>query len=74
MNDNVESDTKTRILDSAESLFAEHGFEGTSLRQITSAAGVNLASVNYHFRSKDELIRAIFARRVEPSIVSVCDG
>jgi AcrR family transcriptional regulator len=66
MNDKAESDTKTRILDSAESLFAEHGFEGTSLRQITAAAGVNLASVNYHFHSKEELIRAVFARRVQP--------
>lgn len=50
------SDTKTRILDAAEKLFAERGFSETSLRLITSKAEVNLASVNYHFGSKKELI------------------
>lgn len=58
--------TKNKILDTAESLFAEHGFEATSLRMITTAAGVNLAAVNYHFRSKDDLIRAVLARRIGP--------
>lgn len=58
--------TKDRLLDAAEALFAEHGFEATSLRQITAAAQVNLASVNYHFHSKDDLIRAVFARRIGP--------
>ena len=58
--------TKDRILDSAEALFAEHGFEGTSLRMITASADVNLASVNYHFHSKDDLIRAVFDRRIRP--------
>ena len=43
--------TKDRILDAAESLFMEHGFEATSLRSITAAAAVNLAAVNYHFGS-----------------------
>ncbi len=56
------SDTKTRILDAAEKLFAERGFSETSLRLITSKAEVNLASVNYHFGSKKELIRAVLAR------------
>jgi len=59
-------DTKTRILDVAEGLFMEHGFEATSLRQLTSAAGVNLAAVNYHFGSKDGLVRAVFSRRLKP--------
>jgi AcrR family transcriptional regulator len=36
----------------------EHGFEATSLRQLTSSAGVNLAAVNYHFGSKEELFQA----------------
>ncbi|MCZ6514825.1 MAG: TetR family transcriptional regulator [Acidobacteria bacterium] len=58
--------TKQRILETAEGLFAESGFDGTSLRAITTKAGVNLAAVNYHFRSKDELIQAVFARRLEP--------
>jgi AcrR family transcriptional regulator len=59
-------DTKELLLDSAERLFAEHGFTGTSLRAITQAAGANLAAVNYHFGSKDGLIRAVFRRRLVP--------
>lgn len=58
--------TKERILDTAERLFAERGFDGTSLRAITSAAGVNLAAVNYHFRSKNDLMHKVFARRLAP--------
>jgi AcrR family transcriptional regulator len=60
------ADTKDRILDAAERLFAEHGFEGTSLRQITAAAGANLAAVNYHFQSKDQLIQALVMRNIGP--------
>ncbi|WP_143296580.1 helix-turn-helix domain-containing protein, partial [Burkholderia pseudomallei] len=48
--------TKARILDAAEDLFIEHGFEAMSMRQITSRAAVNLAAVNYHFGSKEALI------------------
>lgn len=58
--------TKERILDAAESLFMEHGFEATSLRLITQAAGVNLAAVNYHFGSKEELFEAVLTRRLDP--------
>lgn len=58
--------TKQRILDAAERLFAERGFAATSLRSITAAAGVNLAAVNYHFRSKEALLEAVFARRLAP--------
>ncbi|MDP1635185.1 MAG: TetR/AcrR family transcriptional regulator [Gallionellaceae bacterium] len=57
-------DTRERILDAAESLFVEHGFEATSMRTITGRAGVNLASVNYHFGSKDALIQEVFRRRL----------
>lgn len=57
-------DTKTRILDTAERLFGAHGFEATSLRTITAEAQVNLAAVNYHFRSKDALIEAVLMRRL----------
>jgi AcrR family transcriptional regulator len=60
------ADTKTRILDAAERLFARQGFNSISLRQITSEAGVNLAAVNYHFRSKDSLIEAVIGRLIEP--------
>ncbi len=59
-------DTKERILDVAEQMFAENGFRGTSLRSITAAAHVNLAAVNYHFGSKEGLIEALFARRLVP--------
>lgn len=60
------ADTKTRILDAAESLFVGGGFDAMSMRQITSAAGVNLAAVNYHFGSKDALIQAVLGRRLDP--------
>ncbi len=59
-------ETRTRILDAAEELFMRHGFEGTSMRQLTARAGVNLAAVNYHFGSKDALIEAVFRRRLDP--------
>lgn len=58
--------TKARILDAAETLFMEHGFEATSLRHITAAAGANLAAVNYHFGSKEELFEAVLTRRLDP--------
>ncbi|MDP5291199.1 TetR/AcrR family transcriptional regulator [Oceanimonas sp. CHS3-5] len=55
-------ETKRKILDAAEVLFAEQGFSDTSLRLITSAADVNLASVNYHFGSRKDLIKAVMDR------------
>ena len=61
-----QADTVTRILDSAEQLFAEKGFAETSLRMITTRAKVNLAAVNYHFGSKKDLIQAVFARFLTP--------
>ena len=60
------SETAIRILDAAEGLFVELGMEATSLRLITQQAGVNLAAVNYHFRSKDALFEAVFLRRFGP--------
>ncbi|MDN6297374.1 MAG: TetR family transcriptional regulator [Halomonas sp.] len=62
----AEPDTMTRILDTAEVLFAERGFAETSLRNITSKARVNLAAVNYHFGSKKALIQAVFSRYLDP--------
>ncbi|MEP3277799.1 MAG: helix-turn-helix domain-containing protein [Stappiaceae bacterium] len=58
------ADTRTRIVRSAEKLFAEHGIAGTSVRMITDDANANIAAVNYHFGGKDQLIRAIVIRRV----------
>ncbi|MCH8552388.1 MAG: TetR family transcriptional regulator [Natronospirillum sp.] len=60
------TDTASRILDAAEHLFAEHGFTETSLRSITTRAGVNLAAVNYHFGSKEALVQAVFERFLTP--------
>ncbi|MBD7986525.1 TetR/AcrR family transcriptional regulator [Luteimonas sp. Sa2BVA3] len=57
--------TKDRILGAAEELFAQHGFMGTSLRQVTSRADVNIAAVNYHFGSKENLINEVFRRRMD---------
>ena len=59
------TDTRERILDVAERLFMAHGYDGTSMRQITGEAGVNLAAVNYHFGSKESLIQEVFRRRLD---------
>jgi AcrR family transcriptional regulator len=59
-------DTKTTILDAAEALFAEHGYDKTSLRELTRRAGVNLAAVNYHFGGKEKLAMAVLARTIGP--------
>ena len=58
--------TKDRILAAAERLFARDGVEATSLRTITAEASVNLAAVNYHFQSKEALMHAVIARRLDP--------
>ena len=58
--------TRTRILDSAEYLFSEHGVNGASLRTIVAHAGVNTAAVHYHFGSKQGLLAAVFARHTIP--------
>ena len=58
--------TKQRILNAAEKLFATTGFNAASLRAITAQAGVNIAAVNYHFRSKDTLVEAVLDRRIGP--------
>jgi AcrR family transcriptional regulator len=60
------NETQIRILDAAEELFMQHGFEGASMRMLTAKAGVNLAAINYHFGSKDALIEAVFHRRLDP--------
>lgn len=57
--------TRNRILDVAERLFVAHGYDGTSLRAITSDARVNLAAVNYHFGGKEALMEAVLKRRLD---------
>ncbi|UTP38204.1 TetR/AcrR family transcriptional regulator [Phenylobacterium sp. LH3H17] len=55
--------TRERILDAAERLFAEHGFEGASTRDIVGKSGDTIGSVNYHFGSKGELLGEVIRRR-----------
>src|SRR5436853_6394389 len=59
-------DTKQKILDTAEHLFGSQGYDATSLRQIITEAGVNLAAVHYHFGSKEELLDAVVMRKAGP--------
>lgn len=58
--------TKEKILQAAEKLFSDGGLGKTSLRAITSEAGVNVAAIHYHFGSRQGLLAALLARRVEP--------
>src|SRR5437867_5639261 len=58
--------TKQKILDTAERLFAQKGYAATSMRQIISKAGVNLAAIHYHFGSKEELLDEIVQRKAGP--------
>lgn len=62
--------TRTRILDAAEHLFAENGIDGTSLRSIMAAARVGISQINYHFGTKEALLRAVFVRRARPHIAA----
>ena len=61
----IETDTRKLILDAAERLFMEQGYEATSTRMVTAAAKVNLAAVNYHFGSKEGLMQAVLRRRLQ---------
>src|SRR5262245_41861999 len=64
MNEATTANTKARILDAAEQLLSDLGFEGTSIRAIVGAADVNLAAIHYHFRSKEALLEAVLTRRI----------
>lgn len=70
--------TRERILDTAERLFARHGFASTSVRQITDEARANLGAVNYYFRSKEGLYAQVLARRAalvtEPVLAAARDA
>jgi len=62
---NTSKETVNSLLDVAEILFAEYGFAGTTVRDISEKANINKALINYHFKSKQGLFRAIFERRAK---------
>jgi AcrR family transcriptional regulator len=74
------TNTRSRLLQAAESLFIEHGYEAMSLRQITCAAGANLAAVNYHFGGKELLMQVLLASRLQRlnherlQLLSLCEA
>lgn len=59
------ADTRHRLLEAAELLFIERGYEALSLRLVTARAGANLAAVNYHFGSKDAMLKELLAHRLD---------
>jgi AcrR family transcriptional regulator len=63
--DRRRTDTGVRILDAAEQLFSEHGYDGVSIRDITGLAGVRLALATYHFVNKESLLERVLERRAE---------
>lgn len=79
MQDQTVSSKKDRILDAAEQLFARHGYDGVTLRQIATQAEVDVALANYHIGNKRELFEAVFIRRAEmlnqsrAEALSVCE-
>jgi len=60
------TDSRERILDAAERLFAEKGLQASSLRDIGAAARANTGSIYFHFKTKAELVREVFGRRLGP--------
>jgi AcrR family transcriptional regulator len=65
------NDKQVQIMEAAEQLFAEKGFDGTSVRDISDSAGVNLAMISYYFGSKEKLLEALFSYRSENSVMKV---
>jgi AcrR family transcriptional regulator len=60
--------TRDRLLDTAERLFAEHGYQATTMRAVTTEAAANIAAVNYHFGSKQALLEAVVHRALGPVV------
>jgi len=63
-NDDTSKRVRDRLLDSAEELFCEHGFEGASIRDIAASAECNIASVNYYFGGKEKLYQEVWRRHL----------
>jgi AcrR family transcriptional regulator len=66
--------TRERTLRTAERLFAERGFNGVSMRELAAAASVNVASIAYHFESKEGLLSEVYRRHCEPMIKERLQG
>jgi AcrR family transcriptional regulator len=60
--------TRDRLLDAAERLFAQHGYQATTMRAVTTEAAANIAAVNYHFGSKQGLLEAVVHRALGPVV------
>src|SRR4051812_25736558 len=60
--------TRERLLDTAERLFAEYGYQATTMRTVTTEAAANIAAVNYHFGSKQALLEAVVHRALGPVV------
>ena len=65
------NDKQVRIMEAAEELFAEKGFDGTSVRDISEKANVNLAMISYYFGSKEKLLEALFNYRAESTLMTI---
>jgi len=65
-NSNTNKGVRERLLDAAEELFCEHGFEGASIRDIAASADCNIASVNYYFGGKEKLYEEVWRRHLIP--------
>ena len=61
------AETRERLLDAAERIFAERGFEGASIRAVTQAAGASVSAANYHFGSKEALLRETLSAPRRPA-------
>ncbi|HQG39237.1 MAG TPA: helix-turn-helix domain-containing protein, partial [Chitinophagales bacterium] len=64
MEENKNIDKREFILDAAERLFAEQGFEAVSVREISKAADINIAMVSYYFGSKEKLYEEVIQRKI----------
>lgn len=63
---NSKRSTRRRLIDTTARLFAQHGYNGLTLRSVAKEARANIASVNYHFGSKDCLVLEMLRERIEP--------
>ena len=63
----AQANTKNQILENARQLFAEHGYDGTSIRQLTSSLNITPAALYYHFASKNDVLEGLAAQLYDSS-------